>query len=121
MSLPENMKFKVESPEQSEKIQKALFELGYKWPAGGVRCMYTDAPYLTAYINDVGDKYLSFMSSDNLLQFKKDEGTLCTLETRDVIVPVNEQPTIKLNGQAYLVSDIEKALAFIKPISTQSN
>ncbi len=30
-----NMKFRVENPKQSEKLQKKLFELGYEWKSNG--------------------------------------------------------------------------------------
>lgn len=36
MSQLKAMKFRVESPEHSEKIQKKLFKMGYKWRGGPI-------------------------------------------------------------------------------------
>src|SRR5690554_41293 len=41
------MKFRVESPEHSEKIQKKLFEMGYKWWDGPI-LQFLNAPFLFA-------------------------------------------------------------------------
>src|SRR5690554_642297 len=41
------MKFRVESPEHSEKIQKKLFKMGYKWHVGPI-LQFLDAPFLFA-------------------------------------------------------------------------
>jgi hypothetical protein len=41
------MKFRVNSPEHSEQIQKKLFEMGYKW-AGNASLQHTDKPAIFA-------------------------------------------------------------------------
>lgn len=51
MTLPDRMKFRIETPEHSEAIQKALFALGYKWVSfftEETRFHHTDQPYLYA-------------------------------------------------------------------------
>ena len=47
MSQLKAMKFRVESPEHSEKIQKRLFKMGYKWYVGPI-LQFLDAPFLFA-------------------------------------------------------------------------
>ena len=47
MSQLKAMKFRVESPEHSEKIQKKLFKMGYKWYCGPI-LQFLDAPFLFA-------------------------------------------------------------------------
>lgn len=49
-----NMKFRVESPEQSEELQRILFGLGYKWHTSLLKvARKTDSPILYTY--DDGD------------------------------------------------------------------
>lgn len=43
-----NMKFRVSSPEQSERLQKCLFGLGYKWHIDVVSFDITNKPFLYA-------------------------------------------------------------------------
>lgn len=48
----EAMKFKIESPEHSEAIQKELFRLGCKWRKSGRKIVHLDTPYLV--VDDLG-------------------------------------------------------------------
>jgi hypothetical protein len=44
----EAMKFRVNGPEHSKQIQEKLFEMGYKWGAGGTRVQGNHARFLFA-------------------------------------------------------------------------
>jgi len=54
-----NLKFRISSPEQSEKLQKVLFSLGYKWCDNSKECYETDAPFL--YTDE--DKIISWCNN----------------------------------------------------------
>jgi hypothetical protein len=56
----ENLAFKIESPEQSERFQKVVFELGYKW-ASGFAGWWHDQNIKYLFLNDRG--YITW--SDN--------------------------------------------------------
>jgi hypothetical protein len=56
------MKFRVNSPEHSEQIQKKLFEMGYKWALSGASVIETNAKYLWA--GSLGDKYITHGYND---------------------------------------------------------
>jgi hypothetical protein len=46
----ENLKFEINNPEHSERIQKCLFELGYSWSSGYHKIIqHKDARYLFTY------------------------------------------------------------------------
>lgn len=44
-------KFKVASPEQSERLQKVLFEMGYSWTRGSKEPRNTEFPHIFADAN----------------------------------------------------------------------
>lgn len=120
MTLPDNMKFRVGSPEESEMIQKALFELGYEWEfVGSTRYQHKDKPYLYGIRGFQGEKLIKYGGkyADELFEARSPK--LCKLEMVPTIVPVEEK-TLTINGLSYLVSDIEKALSSIHPVNTQS-
>jgi hypothetical protein len=62
-------KFKVDSPEQSERLQNVLFKLGYSWYCGGERTQELDKPYLfannTSFIQYVRDSEEDFFYEDS--------------------------------------------------------
>lgn len=43
-----DMKFKVSSPEQSERLQNCLFELGLKWGSGDTSVLFTNSLFIYA-------------------------------------------------------------------------
>lgn len=53
MSEFKNMKFRVSSKEESEIVQKLLFEMGYKWWRSGRQLLNNDERFL--YTDDDGD------------------------------------------------------------------
>jgi hypothetical protein len=60
-----NLKFRVGSPDQSERLQRALFSLGYVWiDSHAITVSHTDKPYLYAF------KQLSLMAGDNYRDFE---------------------------------------------------
>lgn len=102
-----NMKFIVRDEDHSRIIQEALFAARYEWYSNrGVE--YLDSKYL--YTNNYGliqhgtgeDFFESVSSSPSTLS--------------DVINSVKEEPTIKIGGNLYLVSDVEYALKNLKKI-----
>ena len=51
MSKLSNMKFRISSPEQSERLQRVLFSLGYGFNIRNKQIKYTDADHLFCYEN----------------------------------------------------------------------
>jgi hypothetical protein len=74
-----NMKFKVESPEQSKEIQEALFSMGYAWGAHGMKVMWLD-DNLTTYIQI--QKVRSIVVIKTLIALRYIENTQSKLQNR---------------------------------------
>lgn len=80
MTLPDHMKFRVESPAHSEAIQKALFALGCEWMyLLGKKICRTDADYLVvAYkridASKLADTFLSQFEEFSLVKGQIVEG-----------------------------------------------
>lgn len=51
------MLFKIDNPEHSEKVQKALFKLGCDWRGGGATVLYTDRE--TIWVEVTGEMLVS--------------------------------------------------------------
>lgn len=78
------MKIRINSPEHSEKVQKALFALGYHWNNGSV-VQYQDENHL--YAEESG--CMSFSSDDELFFRESSEQEVELVEeTKYSFVPV---------------------------------
>lgn len=114
------MKFRVESPEHSEKIQKKLFEMGYAWN-GGISGLLDRAGALYARTNgtigyDVFDLDEEFFNCWEGREYTLKEiisYELVQVKTDPVLPPVE---LIELNGLKYKKSELEEALKLIKPM-----
>lgn len=62
----EQMKFKVASRDQSVRLQKVLFNLGYEWFQRGKFCSYTDKLYI--YVDNKGMLLYSDKNSHNFFE-----------------------------------------------------
>ena len=98
------MKFRVESPEHSEKLQKKLFEMGYKWWDGPI-LLNLHTPYLLfasedsklGWMND-----LEYFESGKMKKFQ--EMQLVEVTTYDFVpVPKNtpEKDVVIFDGKEY--------------------
>lgn len=93
------MKFRVESPEHSCKIQKKLFEMGYRW-YGEDRCAvdFQSEPFLFAE----SDGYIGWAGSEDedfLLKDANQEMQLVETVSYD-FVPV-EKDVVLFDGKEY--------------------
>ena len=98
------MKFRVESPEHSEKIQKKLFEMGYKWYGkDDTASDFQSEPFLFAE----PDGTIGWASSDPEGFFIKDpneEMQLVEITTYDFVpVPKStpEKGVVMFDGKEY--------------------
>lgn len=53
------MEFKVDSVEQSERLQSVLFKLGYVWASGGAKVQFTGSNYLHTGANGWDPKHIT--------------------------------------------------------------
>lgn len=100
-----NMKFNIgndpecNDPECSERVQKVLFSLGYKWnnpPYSVVR--FEDKPYL--FTDNRGQMYYG----------DYEDGFEVFIDYEKINIDWLRTPTatVEVNGKRYLLSDIEK-------------
>ena len=109
------MKFRVRNSKHSKMIQMKLFELGYKWGAGGRKVLHTNMPYL--YANQYG--HISHGRTPSHFEVKPSPEMLIEPRTTYNLVeaPVAVKPeTVELNGKTYLKVDLEAALAKLQPV-----
>lgn len=107
------MRFKVNSPEHSAQIQKALFSLGYKWKHHKTEVVHHDKQYL------FGDEQGYLLQSNSFYSFDDEEYTLCKIEVVENYRIVEEEPEVELvelNGRKYRKEDLEKALDALTPV-----
>lgn len=106
------MRFKVNSPEHSAQIQKALFSLGYKWSEGAT-VQYCDRQYL------FGDEDGSVLHSNSFYSFDDKTYALCKIEVVEnyrIVEEESEVELVELNGRKYRKEDLEKALDALTPV-----
>lgn len=110
------MKFRVESPEHSEKIQKVLFDMGYSWYATDNKVKHTKEDVLVTYSDGnlcyCEKEYWSTLTSQTEYTLKE----IISYELIPVPPPVE---LIELNGLKYKKSELEEALKLIKPIEEE--
>lgn len=96
-----DMKFAVNNEEHSKEVQKALFDLGYKWQAGACVFNHTTAKYL--YANNGG--YLSYGSMMDIFHGS-------THKSQDVswMDPLKVE-VVEYDGRMYIKADFEKAIS----------
>lgn len=107
------MKFLIKDAEQSEKIQKALFELGFSWYdgnqvyRGSVEVLYTEADGTLTLSN------LAYANSEHCRDIPWYE-----LKENQLTPSVNkEEEVLEIGGKLYKKADLEEALSKIKPIN----
>lgn len=102
-----NMKFKVDSPEQSEALQKVLFSMGCDW-AGFVETKsirYSDKPYIFLTHNRI-----TFASKDSEAYFYWHSNNL--VDTNNFIKQhTKEAPVSKENNTPHVHADLIKQWA----------
>jgi len=62
-----NFKIRVNTPEESKRVQKALFKLGYHWYCDGKTVSHTNSPFL--YIeqkSDLGKNRIFYGNKENI-------------------------------------------------------
>lgn len=108
MSQFKAMKFRVESPEHSEKIQKKLFEMGYGWAQGARNSVqHTNHPFL--YGNENGQiKYDKTGDLDYFMAYPHQEMQLVETVSYD-FVPV-EKDVVMFDGKEYNKEQFKKLL-----------
>lgn len=109
MSEYKKMKFWIgDDPDLSERVQKLLFGLGYKWRgAADQRVRYTEVGAL--YTNE--DGYILYTDAD--AEWFNNESQ----EEIDIDWMRSQKPeTIELNGKKYIKSELEEAIKRIKPV-----
>jgi hypothetical protein len=89
------MKFRVNSPEHSEQIQKKLFEMGYKWSLNGAVVEKADADYLWA--GSFGDNCITYCYGDEdyFNNHQAEEYILTPLGTFAKVADYYKQPETK--------------------------
>lgn len=66
------MKFRVESPEHSEKIQRALFCQGYRWLTNPLTLQHTDATFLhTIFTLSGHGRYIDYAEDEHWFNVDK--------------------------------------------------
>ena len=106
------MRFKVNSPEHSAQIQKALFSLGYKW-LGGTTVQCCDKQYL------FGDEDGYLLHANSFRSFDDKAYALCKIEVVEnyrIVEEESEVELVELNGRKYRKEDLEKALDALTPV-----
>lgn len=57
--MTNNLKIRVKTPEESERVQKALFKFGFSWYWDGKTVSHTDKQFLYAeHCSDLEDDYI---------------------------------------------------------------
>ena len=93
------MKFRVESPEHSEKIQKRLFEMGYKWCGeDGTASDFQSEPFLFAK-SDGGISWVGSEDEPFFIKHSNEEMQLVETVSYD-FVPV-EKDVVMFDGKEY--------------------
>ena len=112
MSEFKAMKFWIgDDPELSEKVQKILFGLGYKWAFESRGVTEQVNAYSMYAESDGGIRVASHDKRDGKFSFP-DDG-----ETIDIDWMRTKKPeTIELAGKTYIKSELEEALRHIKPV-----
>jgi hypothetical protein len=121
-----NMKFRVNSPEQSKEIQEALFSMGYKWECYGKQVKFADGDLWDWLFTDKsGILYRGIdVEVENHRVLDGCEYTIKTTKTYDLILVENvkteveipeELPMediVELMGQKYFKKELFEALKF---------
>lgn len=116
-----NMKFRVNSPEQSKEIQEALFEMGYGWWSDKVKVVnFADNPFL--YTEEWGG--LSIGSTEDFFNHLKSHQEHTVEVTKSYkLIPVvtkvtveSPKETITIDGKTYDKEAVLKRLAELETI-----
>lgn len=98
------MKFWIgRDPACSERAQKILFDMGYRWPLGRDSIQYTEAEHMRT---TVAGKVLVVSEGDDA---PGEEVNIDWLRTPKL-------ETVELNGKTYLKADLEAALEKLEPV-----
>ena len=116
-----NMKFRVNSPEQSKEIQEALFEMGFCWRSHGCEVRFTDSFPPCDWLYTDKDGYLWRIDSkeDYLVSsfLSAQEHTVETTKSYKLIPkPEPAKETIKIDGKTYDKEAVLKRLAELKEV-----
>jgi hypothetical protein len=99
------MKFRVESPEHSEKIQKKLFEMGYKWYGEDDTALdFQSEPFLFTEPDDGTIGWASSADEGFFIKDPNQEMQLVEITTYDFVpVPKNtpEKDVVMFDGKEY--------------------
>ncbi len=108
MSEFKALKFWIgDDPELSEKVQKLLFDVGYKWAGCGKCGMYTDGVMLVT--RESGEIWYRHKGDSCFDELDNEEINIDWMRTK-------KPETIELNGKTYVKSELEEALRHIKPV-----
>jgi hypothetical protein len=101
-----NYKIRIKSPEHSEKVQKHLFSLGYRWDGCDQLIKNTDKPFLVFQ-----GKYLYWFDTDT------DFPELELIETVSYeLKEVPKKEVVTIGEKSYYKDELEVALKNINPI-----
>ena len=100
------MKFRVNNPAHSERVQRILFDMGYEWMIGGKDINHADRPYL--YAEWDGD----ILSGSSESDFREDPNTEIDVSWLDT----TDDETIEIEGRTYRKSDVVDRLAELDPV-----
>lgn len=118
-----NMKFRVNSPEQSKEIQEALFEMGFCWRSYGCEVRFTDSfpPCDYLYTDTAG--YLWRIDSENdsfVSSFKSaQEYTIETTKSYKLIPVEIVKETLTIDGKTYDKEAVLKRLAELETLEVK--
>ena len=100
------MKFWIgDDPDLSERVQNALFSVGYGWVGGGKVVQLTYA--FALYADSCGN--ITYGTSEDLFDSRENEINIDWMRT-------SNKETVELNGKTYHKSELEEALKHINPI-----
>ena len=106
MSKFKEMKFQVNSPEHSKKIQEKLFEMGYRWWSGR-EVRYVNSPYL--FTNMCGT-ITHRSDSDYPFEAKsKEEHEIVEVVTYE-LKPVSKKDVVIFDGKKYNKANFKELL-----------
>ena len=127
----ENMKFRINNPDESKAVQETLFQLGYEW-ATGKHLKYQNKPFLYAdtdadgmYIShsSFGDSYFfeSSAETQNHKEIKVVPIVTTTYKFEAVEPPQAVQGTIVVGGKLYDLEKLKERIKGLESVADNNN
>lgn len=126
----ENMKFRINNPEESKAVQETLFQLGFEWTAWRTTLAYQNKPFLYA---DTEGMYISHSSGEDCYFFESSAETqnhkeikvlpivTTTYQFEAVEPPQAVQETIMVGGKVYNLEKLKERIKGLESVADNNN